>query len=313
LIHKMNASKAGRRPHFKRYWQLYLMLLFPLLHFLLFKYGPMFGAVLAFRRFAPGGSPFGVEWRGLYYFRMFMGNPMFWRAFRNTFILSAINIVVNFPIPIIFAILINEIRNRKFKKAVQTISYMPRFISTVVVVSILMQLLMPNSGIVNVWLKEMFGLPPIDFMNNPDYFRWIYVLTDTWQFTGWTAIIYIAAITGINMELYEAARIDGASRRQLIANVTIPCILPTIMVMLILNIGRILSLGFEKIMLMYRPATYVTGDIIDTFVFRMAMGQSATQNYSLATAAGLFGAVISLIFVTGANTASRKLTGESIY
>lgn len=301
------------RSSFSRYWQLYLMMLIPLLYFLLFKYGPMFGAILAFRSYRPGGSPFGAEWKGLYYFKMFMTNPVYWRAFRNTFILSGMNILINFPIPIIFAILLNEVRNAKFKKVVQTISYMPRFISTVVVISMLSQMMMPNSGIINKVLGQWFGMAPIDFISEAKYFRSIYVFTDTWQYTGFTAIIYLAAITGISMELYEAAQIDGANRWQQMTRITLPSIMPTIMVMLIMNIGRILSIGFEKVLLLYRPSNSSTSDIIDTYVYRMAMGGQGAQNYSLSAAAGLFGAVVSVIFVVSANAASRKLTGESIY
>jgi len=292
--------------NFRKYWQLYIMLVVPLAYFLLFRYGPMFGAVLAFRWYRPG-SPLGVEWRGFEYFEIFMRDPQYWRAFINSLTLSLLGLVINFPGPIIFAILLNEIRKKKFKKLVQTISYMPRFMSTVVVVSFLSTLLMPITGIVN----KMMGTQ-IHFMEQPEYFRWLYVFSDSWQFTGFTAIIYLAAISGINPDLYEAAQIDGANRWKQIWNVTIPGILPTVMVMLILNVGRLLSLGFEKILLMQRPRNMVASDILDTYVFRMAFGDG-TGNYSLATAAGLFGAVISLILVLSSNYLSKKATGESIY
>lgn len=238
------------RRYVHKYWQLYAMMILPFIYFIVFKYIPMFGNVLAFRRYRPGLGVFGSEWVGLRYFKMFFKDPAFWRAFRNTIGLSLLNLVINFPIPIIFALLLNEIRNLFFKKAVQTISYMPRFISTVVVIAMMGEILSPSTGILNVVLKKLFDVQPIYFMNEPQDFRILYVFTDTWQYMGWTAIIYLAAITGINEDLYEAAKIDGANKFQQIIYVTIPCILPTIMVMLILEIGRLLNLGFEKILLM---------------------------------------------------------------
>lgn len=286
------------------------MMILPFIYFIVFKYIPMFGNVLAFRRYRPGLGVFGSEWVGLRYFKMFFKDPAFWRAFRNTIGLSLLNLVINFPIPIIFALLLNEIRNLFFKKAVQTISYMPRFISTVVVIAMMGEILSPSTGILNVVLKKLFDVQPIYFMNEPQYFRILYVFTDTWQYMGWTAIIYLAAITGINEDLYEAAKIDGANKFQQIIYVTIPCILPTIMVMLILEIGRLLNLGFEKILLMYTPNNADVSDIIATLVYRTGL---ANQNYSYATAIGLFTGIIGVVLVASANTLSKRLTDEGIY
>ena len=310
---KKGAAAVPRQPfksHFKRYWQLYLMMLVPIIHILVFKYVPMLGSVLAFRRYRPGMSPFGTEWVGFHYFKRFLTDNMFWRAFRNTLVLSFMNLVINFPIPIIFAIFLNEVKNARFKKLVQTVSYMPRFISTVVVIAILGELLSPSSGMVNNFLQNVFGIVPVYFMNDAKYFRWIYVFTDTWQFMGWTAIIYLAAITGINTELYEAAEMDGATRIQKVFHVTLPSILPTIMVMLILDVGRMLTLGFEKVLLMYTPANSGVSDIIDTLVYRTGL---TNQNYSYATAIGLFSDLIGVILVTVSNTVSKKVTGDGIY
>ena len=285
------------------------MMLLPLLYFIIFKYVPMFGNVLAFRRYRPSMGPFGTEWVGLRYFKMFFRDPAFWSAFRNTLVLSLLNLVINFPIPIIFALLLNEVRKKFFKKFVQTVSYMPRFISTVVVIAIVGELLSPSSGVFNI-IRQNMGLDPIYYMNNPDYFRRIYVLLDTWQFTGWVAIIYLASISSISSDMYEAATIDGANKIQQIFYITIPTILPTIMIMLILNIGRLLSLGFEKVLLMYTPSNSYVSDILDTLVYRTGL---ANQNYSYATAIGLFTGIIGIILVSGSNKLSRKLTGESIY
>ena len=302
--------KVGLRRYMKKYWPLYVMMMVPVIYFIVFKYLPMFGNILAFRRYRPGMSPWGEEWAGLRYFKLFMRDPMFWSAFKNTLVLSLLNLLINFFLPILFAILLNEVRAKRFKKFVQTISYMPRFISTVVVITILGELLSPSSGLVNLFLKNVFGMEPIYFMNEPGWFRIIYILTDSWQFTGWTAIIYLAAITGISSDLFEAAEIDGAGRLQQILYVTIPSIMPTIMVMLILNVGRMLTLGFEKVLLMYTPNNASVSDILDTLVYRTGL---ANQNYSYATAIGLFTGVIGVILVTGANAVSRRVTGESVY
>lgn len=302
--------KIGTRRYLYKYWQLYAMLVIPLIYFVIFKYIPMVGNILAFRRYRPGLGAFGSEWVGLRYFRMFFKDPAFWRAFSNTLGLSVLNLVINFPIPIIFALLLNEIRNLAFKKTVQTISYMPRFVSTVVVIAMMGEILSPSTGILNMILKNLFTIEPVYFMNEPQYFRILYVFTDTWQYMGWTAIIYLAAITGINEDLYEAAKIDGANKFQQIIYVTIPSILPTIMVMLILEIGRLLNLGFEKILLMYTPNNAEVSDIIATLVYRTGL---ANQNYSYATAIGLFTGVIGVFLVASANALSKKLTDESIY
>lgn len=252
---------------------------------------------------------FGTEWT-LRYFERFLKDPAFWRAFRNTLVVSLENLVINFPLPIIFAILLNEVRNKHLKKVVQTISYMPRFISTVVVIAIMNEILSPSSGLLNNLLHNVFGMTPIYFMNEPGWFRPLYILSESWQYTGWTAIIYLAAITGISSDLYEAAEMDGATRLQQIFHVTIPSIMPTIMVMLIMNVGRMLSIGYEKVLLMYTPSNSGVSDIIDTLVYRTGL---QNQNYSYATAIGLFGGIIGLILVSGSNAISKKLTDESLY
>ncbi|NLA98811.1 MAG: sugar ABC transporter permease [Spirochaetales bacterium] len=303
-------KQLPRKSYFARYWQLYAMMVLPLLYFLVFKYVPMLGSVLAFRRYRPGMGPFGTEWVGLTYFSRFWSDPAFWRAFRNTLVLSILNLVVNFPIPILFAILLNEVHILPFKKVVQTVSYMPRFISTVVVIAILGELLSPSSGIINLLRQHLFGKEELYFMNEARFFRVIYILVDTWQYTGWTAIIYLAAITAIPAELYEAATIDGASRTQQIFFVTIPSIMSTIMVMLIISVGRLLSLGFEKVLLLYTPDNSMVSDIIDTLVYRTGL---ANQNYSYATAIGLFSGIIGVILVSSSNALSKRLTGEGIY
>lgn len=311
-LKKQDAPKIERQPwskYLRRYWALYAMMVLPILYFVIFKYIPMFGNILAFRRYRPGMSPFGSEWVQFNYFERFLRDPMFWRAIRNTLIISALNLLINFPMPIIFAIMLNEVRHGRYRKAVQTVAYFPRFISTVVIIAVLNELLSPSTGLINRVI-ESFGGQAVYFMNEPGYFRPIYVLSDTWQFTGWTAIIYLAAITGVNLELYESAEIDGATRWQRIRFVTIPSIMPTITTMLILQIGRMLTLGFEKVLLMYTPANSRVSDILDTLIYRTGL---QNQNYSYATAIGLFSGIISLILVSSSNAASKRMTGESIY
>jgi len=305
-LHRKDSFPA----HVWKYKALYSMLILPVIYFIIFRYLPMFGNILAFRRFVPGTGPWGTEWMGLQYFQQFWNDDRFWQALRNTLVLSLWNIVVNFPLPIFFAIMLNEARIKWLKKTVQTISYMPRFISTVVVIAMLGELLSPSSGLLNRLLIDVFGIGPIYFVNLPQWFRPIYILTDSWQFTGWTAIIYLAAISNINDELYEAAEIDGASRVQKIFYVTIPSIMPTIMIMLILQVGRMLTLGFEKVLLLYTPNNAHVSDILDTLVYRIGL---TGGNYSYATAIGLFSGIIGLILVSSANFTSRKLTGNSIY
>jgi|LSQX01.3.fsa_nt_gb putative aldouronate transport system permease protein len=305
-----NRLVAGKRGSAGKYWQLYGLMLFPVIYFIIFKYVPMFGNILAFRKHKPGLSPFGTEWTGLRYFEMFLKDPSFWRAFLNTFILAITNLIVNFPIPIVFALLLNELTALRYKKIIQTVTYMPRFVSTVVVISMLTEILSPTSGIVNRLLADLYGMDPIFFANEPRYFRILYILTDTWQFTGWTAVIYLAAITSIEKQLYEAAMIDGANRWQQTRFITLPSILSTIMVMFIMKMGYLLGLGFEKVLLLYTPKNSVVSDIIDTFVYRVGLVQS---NYSYSTAVGLFGGVVGLILVVSANKISKSLTGESLY
>lgn len=294
----------------RKYWQLYALMALPILYFLLFKFLPMAGNIIAFRKYRLGQSIFGVEWSGLKYFNMFMRDPSFWRAFGNTLKLSMLNLIITFPVPVVFALLLNEIQNSRMKKFIQTVSYLPRFFSTVVIVSMMSEILSPTTGIVNKTLQSLFGMTPIYFMGEPEWFRFNYIVSDIWQFTGYTAVIYFAAITGVSQELYEAAMIDGANRWQQTFYVTIPSIFSTIMVMLIMKIGQLMTVSFEKVLLMYNTQNSSASDIIDTFVYRIGLTQT---NYSYATAVGLFGAVVGLVLVFGANRLSRSLTGESLY
>lgn len=292
----------------KKDWQLYSLIALPVIYLIIFKYGPMFGNIIAFRRFVPGGSIIGEEWVGLQYFQMFLNDPTFYKVFANTFILAFLLLVITFPAPIIFALLLNELKNQLFKRFVQTASYLPHFFSVVVVAGMVFEVLALN-GPVNSLLSS-WGIEKISFMQLPEWFRTIFVGVDLWQTLGWGAILYLAALTGINEELYEAARIDGANRWQQTMHITIPGILPTIVVLLILNIGNFLQIGFEKVLLLYNPLTYETADVISTYVYRVGL---ESGSFSYGTAIGLFESIIGLVLVLGANYLSKRITDNSLW
>lgn len=263
---------------------LYLILLLPIIYLILFKYAPMAGNILAFRKFKVGGSMFGVKWEGLKYFKLFIRDSYFWQVFRNTLLLSVLNLVFGFPIPIILALLLNEVKNKGGKRIVQTITYLPKFLSTVVVVSMLQTLLSPSTGAINMFLNKL-GVESIYFLNEPSWFRPVYILSDIWQFMGWNSILYLTALTSVDPQLYEAAAIDGANRWKQTLHVTIPGILPTIVITLILSTGSVLSVGFEKVLLLYTQNTMDVADVISTYTYRMGIVNS---QYSYTTAVGLF-------------------------
>ncbi|WP_204671651.1 ABC transporter permease [Gracilibacillus alcaliphilus] len=296
------------RSVFIKDWQLYSLIVLPIIYLIIFKYGPMFGNIIAFRRFVPGGSIIGEEWVGFQYFQMFLNDPTFFKVFSNTFILAFLLLVITFPAPIIFALLLNELKNQLFKRFVQTASYLPHFFSIVVVAGMVFEILSLN-GPVNALIANL-GFDKISFMQLPEWFRTIFVSVDLWQSLGWGAILYLAALTGINEELYEAARIDGANRWKQTIHITIPGILPTIVVLLILNIGNFLQIGFEKVLLLYNPLTYETADVIATYVYRVGL-QSGSFSYG--TAIGLFESIIGLALVLGANYVSRRITDNSLW
>lgn len=308
---KASDKKSNWRRQMRRDYRLYLMLILPITYFFIFKYIPMYGITIAFKRFQPGGSMLSGEWVGLLYFKMLMKDSSFWNVFRNTFILSISALVIGFPIPIIFALLLNEVRNNTSKRVIQTITYLPRFLSTVVVVSMMFTLLSPASGIVNEVVK-FFGGEPIFFMNEANWFRPIYIMSDIWQFMGWNAILYIAALAGVDQNLYEAAKIDGANKWKQVVHVTIPGIMPTIVITLILAVGNTLNVGFEKVLLMYNPKIYGTADVLQTYIYRLGLASSIPR-FSSATAAGLFQALISLALLWTTNMLAKRNTDYSLW
>ncbi|WP_309121228.1 ABC transporter permease subunit [Paenibacillus sp.] len=294
--------------HVRKEWKLYSFLILPVIYFVIFKYAPMVGNVIAFRKYRGGPNIFGSEWVGFQYFEMFTKDPTFWRAFFNDLSLSVSYLAVRFPLTLVFALLLNELVRMKWKKFIQTVSYLPHFISMVIVAGMVKEMV-SVTGPINAFLTWL-GYEKISFISLPEWFPTIYVASGIWQALGWGTILYLAAMTGINTGLYEAAKIDGASRFRLAWHVTIPGILPTVMVLLILDIGNILGSNFEKILLLYNPLTYETADVISTYVYRMGI---TGGNFSYATAVGLFEGVIGLILVTIANEISKRTTKASLW
>ncbi|NUR27433.1 MAG: sugar ABC transporter permease [Catenulispora sp.] len=292
----------------RRDWQLYSLAILPVAFFVVFRYVPMLGNVIAFRRYVPGGSLFGEKWVGLRYFRMFMQDPAFWHVFTNTLVLGGLTLLFTFPLPIILALLLNEVRAAKLKRFVQSVSYLPHFLSVVVVAGLIMQLLSVN-GAVNQGLKTV-GHAPISFLQEPGWFRTIYISSEAWQGVGWGTILYLAALTTIDGQLYEQARIDGANRWRQTWHVTLPGIRPTMMTLLILNIGTFMAVGFEKILLIYNPLTYPTADVIPTYLYRVGV---VSGSFSYGAAIGLFESVIGLILVVAANRISRRAVGAGLW
>lgn len=306
-------SPYRRQARLLRTWHknkaLWLLFLPCLLYYLIFRYAPMFGLVITFKDYNLFKGIWASDWVGFKYYRMFFENPDFWPLMKNTFLLGLYKLVFGFPAPVILAILLNEVRKAAFKRFVQTVSYLPHFISNVIVASMLIMFLSPTGGLINNLLGT-FGIAPINFMNEPGMFRGIYVLSEVWQHIGWETIIYLAALTAIDPQLYEAADMDGASRMRKIWHVTLPGISPAIVITLILNIGKVLEIGFEKVFLMQNPAIYDTADIISTYVYRIGMVQG---NFSYGASIDLFMGIISLIFIYCANYISRRVNETSLW
>ncbi|MEV0614362.1 ABC transporter permease subunit [Nonomuraea sp. NPDC050404] len=303
---RKGGSSWGRA--LRRDWQLYSLAILPLLFFLIFKYAPMIGNVIAFRKFEPGGNIFGEEWVGLRYVKMFLSDPTFWNVFSNTLILGALTLIFCFPLPIVLALMLNEVRRRTLKRFLQSVSYLPHFLSMVIVAGLVMQLTSID-GPINAFLAYV-GTEKISFMQDADWFRTIFVGSEVWQTVGWGTILYLAALTTIDGQLYEAAKMDGATRWRQIWHVTLPGIRPTAVTLLILNIGTFMAVGFEKVFLLYNPLTYPTADVISTYVYRMGLESS---NFSYAAAIGLFEALVGLVLILSANVISRRTVGTSLW
>lgn len=292
-----------------KHWQLYLIVIPPSLFFIIFKYYPMLNAVLAFKDYNVTKGIWGSPWVGFKHFELFFENPIFWTLIKNTLLISGYLLLAGFPIPVLLALALNEIRNGKFKRFVQLVSFAPYFISTVVMVSIIMLFLAPRLGFVNVAMNY-FGMDSINFLGQPGMFRSIYVWSDIWQTAGYSAVIFLAALAGVDPSLYEAAKVDGASRFQKIRHIDLPGILPTITIIFILNVGSVMSLGFEKIYLLQNPLNKINSEIIATYVYQIGL---LNANYSFATAVGLFNSCINLILLVVVNRVAKRLSNTSIW
>lgn len=300
----------------RRFWRgvvrdkhLIFMVLPAVVFFIIFHYYPMYGALIAFKEYTPGKGIWGSEWVGLQHFEQFFSGFYFTRLLINTLKISAYSLLWGFPLPIIFALILNEYRDGMFKKSIQTVSYLPHFISLVVTCGMIINFLSPTNGIINIAIKALGG-KPINFLNDPKYFRSVYIASGIWQEFGWNSIIYLAALSGVDQQLYEAARIDGAGRWKQMLNITLPAIQPTIVILLILSVGNLMSVGFEKIILLYNASTYEASDVISTYVYRMGL---QSLQYSFSAAVGLFNSAINICLLFLANTLSKRLAGSSIW
>lgn len=280
-----------------------------IIYFAIFAYGPMFGVVIAFKRFNAFSGIWDSEWVGLLHFRNFFNSIYFERLIRNTVVLNAYGLLIGFPAPVILALMLNEVIHPKFKRSVQTLTYLPYFISTVVVTGIIINFLSPSTGIVNQMIKAL-GMEPIAFLNLPQWFRHVYVWSDVWQFVGWSSIIYLAALAGIDPTLYESAQIDGAGRFARMRYISIPGILPTMMIILLLSLGSLMTVGFEKVYLLYNPSTYETADVISTYVYRAGL---ISGQYDFGTAVGLFNSLVALVLLLVVNWIAGRLKQQTLW
>ena len=277
-------------------------------YYILFHYMPMYGATIAFRDFSPMRGFFESPWVGMKHFRNFFQDVYFTRILRNTLSISALNLLFGFPAPILLALMINEVRSTLFKRTVQTICYLPHFISLMVICGMILDFT-ASDGVIND-IIAFFGGKRATMLINPGRFRPVYIISEIWQTVGWGSIIYLAALSGIDSQLYEAARIDGAGRFRQTLHITLPGILPTVIVILIIRVGQVMNLGFEKIILLYTPATYETADVISSYVYRKGLQDF---NYSFSAAVGLFNSLINLVLLSGTNYLSKRATDNSLW
>lgn len=301
---------SGRiKKDWTKYHTVYLMVVPVLAFYTVFCYVPMYGALIAFQDYSPAAGMMGSEWVGLKHFITFFNDPNFGRLIRNTLSISILSLIFGFPAPMIFALLINEIRQNKFKRVVQTISYIPHFISLVVICGLIKDFV-ARDGFITILISNLTGMEPTNLLNNPSYYYPIYILSSIWQGMGWDAIIYIAALSAVDVSLYEAATIDGAGKWKQVLHVTIPTILPTIIIMFIMRVGNLLNVGYEKTLLLYNPLTYEVADIISSSVYRMAF---ETQQWSYSTAVGLFNSAVNFILVIIVNKICDRVSGTALW
>jgi len=302
------AQPPKRQNRFRQYWIVYAMLIPGALYYLIFRYGPMWGLVIAFQDYSPFLGIFGSEWVGFDNFRRFFSEPAFWILLRNTLVISAYNLLIFFPFTILLAVLLSEVRNEKFRRTVQTVVYLPHFVSWVVVAALTL-MLFGSDGFMNSALRSL-GADPVNFLFNPDIFRGMITGQAIWKEAGWGTIIFLAALAGVDPTLYEAARVDGASRWRQIWHVTLPCIRSTILVLFVLRLGTVLDVGFEQIYLMQNPMVNTVGDVFETYSYRLGI---QSGQFSYAATVGLFKSVVGFLMVYGSNLIAKKVDGEGIF
>ena len=288
---------------------LYLILIPFVLWYAVFMFKPMYGLLIAFKDYSLFRGISGSEWIGLYNFKEFLTSPYFYTTLKNTLMLNVYSLCLEFPFAILIALMLNEVKNKYFKSIVQTASFIPYFIAIVVATGITVNVLSPSTGVVNMVLEKL-GFEKVYFLSKPEFFRGIFTGLNMWKTTGFNAVIYLAALTAVDEQLYEAARIDGANKFSQLRHITIPAIIPTIVIMLVLKVGSMLNVAFETVLLLYQPATYSTADVISTYVYRTGM---LMQDFGLATAVGLFNALVGFILVYSANKWSKKVTQSSLW
>lgn len=303
----LQRKRRSYKLNWQRNWDMYLLILPLIIYFIVFRYAPMYGVQIAFRKFRAADGIMGSKWIGFDNFTRFFSNYVFKQIITNTLYLSFLNLVIGFFPPILLSLMLNQTDNRKFRKSVQTISYMPHFISTVVMVSILFVFLSPTSGPLNK-LIQMIGGDAKNFMGSPTLFPWVFVLSGVWQMTGYSAVVYIASLTSVSPEYYEAAMVDGANKFQRMIYIDVPFLIPMITTMFILNAGRIMSIGYEKVFLMQTTLNSSASEIISTYVYKVGLIQS---DFSYSTAVSLFNNVINLVLILLVNWVTRKLSEEN--
>lgn len=308
LIKKKNSWLKFQKALCKNY-DLYILILPVILYFVIFNYAPMYGVQIAFKNFIATRGIWGSPWVGLDHFQRFFKSYYFIRLLSNTLGISLYALIIGFPAPILLALMMNEAKNKTFKKSVQTITYAPHFLSTVVITSILISFLSPRNGIINQIL-ELFGKEPVYFMAETSWFKTLYVFSGIWQNVGWGSIIYVAALSGIDIQLYEAAMVDGASKFKRLIYITLPFLMPTAVTLLILNVGGIMNVGFEKVFLMQNDRNMAASDVISTYVYRSGL---LGAEFSFSSAVGLFNSVINFIVLISVNKIARKLTETSLW
>lgn len=311
----LSGAKRKKPPYLwmmlKKHKALYFLMLPGILYYIIFKYLPMYGIIIAFQDFSIGRGIFGSKFVGFKHFiEFFYYTPDSWKLIRNTIMLNIYDLLFHFPAPIVLALLFHEIKNKAFKKFVQSVSYMPHFLSTVVIAGIIVMFLSPSTGIINFILVKVFGMEPIMFLGLPEWFRTVYIGSEIWQKVGWGTILYLAAIAGVDPTLYEAAKIDGANRFQQMRHVTFVGMIPVMIILFVLNLGHFMEVGFQKILLLYNPMNYETSDVINTFVYRRGI---LDADFSFATAVGLFQSAIGFVLVVFANRIARKYSETSLW